>query len=104
MRNVGNALFIVVLAALLPYYTYVCACATRFAVWSVCVMCVVCVSKDGAPLQTGFGWGWNGIRIVLEELGDASNNLKYVHDAFYRVFLLVIVCRIDRDETQLLWI
>lgn len=64
----------------------------------------MCVSKDGAPLQIGFGWGWNGIRIVLEELGDASNNLKYVHDAFYRVFLLVIVCCIDRDETQLLWI
>ena len=87
-----------------PIIPTVCACATRFAVWSVCVMCVVCVSKDGAPLQTGFGWGWNGIRIVLEELGDASNNLKYVHDAFYRVFLLVIVCCIDRDETQLLWI
>nr|DAK76992.1 MAG TPA: Protein of unknown function (DUF1178) [Caudoviricetes sp.] len=38
LRNVGNALFIGVLAALLPYYTYVCACATRFVVWSVCVM------------------------------------------------------------------
>ena len=69
-----------------------------------CALCVWCVSKDGAPLQTGFGWGWSGIRIVLEEFGDASNNLKYVHDAFYRVFLLVIICCIDRDETQLLWI
>ena len=38
LRNVWNALFIGVLATLLPYYTYVCACATRFAVWSVCVM------------------------------------------------------------------
>lgn len=35
LRNVGNALFIGVLAALLPYYTYVCACATRFAVRGV---------------------------------------------------------------------
>lgn len=55
----GTPCFIGVLAALLPYYTYVCACATRFAVWSVCVMRVVCVSKDGAPLQTGAnGIGW----------------------------------------------
>lgn len=65
--------------------------------------CGVC-QKMGHHSKRGFGWGWSGIRIVLEELGDASNNLKYVHDAFYGVFLLVIVCCIDRDETQLLWI
>ena len=70
-------------------------------------VCGVCVKRWGATpnrVRMGLEWGWNGIRIVLEELGDASNNLKYVHDAFYRVFLLVIVCCIDRDETQLLWI
>lgn len=62
------------------------------------------LDRGGTPLQTGFLWRWRDIRFVLEELGNASNNLKYVHDAFYWVFLLVIVCRIDRDETQLLWI
>lgn len=79
LRNVGNALFIVVLAALLPYYTYVCACATRFAVWSVCVMCVVCVSKDGAQLQTGFGWHWRGIRMLLRLT--TYDNMKWVYPA-----------------------
>lgn len=42
--------------------------------------------------------------MVLEELRNAPDNLIYVHDAFYGVFLLVIVCCIDRDETQFLWI
>ena len=67
-QMLGNALFIGVLATLLPYYTYVCACATRFAVWSVCVMRVTCVSDetdesdDGA--QAAYVVAWEEERVM----------------------------------------
>lgn len=68
LRNVGNALFIGVLAALLPYYTYVCACATRFAVCCVCVMRAMRVSDesdesdDGA--QAAYVVAWEEERVM----------------------------------------
>ena len=42
--------------------------------------------------------------MVLEELGDAPYNLIYMQDTLYRVFLLIVVGDIDRDETQFLWV
>ena len=64
----------------------------------------MCLKSGGTPLQKGYEWHWRGMRMVLEELGDAPYNLIYMQDTLYRVFLLIVVGDIDRDETQFLWV